>query len=90
MRQAGGAGNTTPALRECLHHSTQQLNVVPQAHYIRSLSVFQGGMGVVCCVRIDLFKAVLGFSKLDAAFMFPAGAKGGGAVPRRRLLDNIL
>ena len=85
----GGAGNTTPALRECLHHSTQQLNVVPQAHYIHSLSVFQGGMGVVCCVRIDLFKAVLGFSKLDAAFMFPAGAKGGGAVPRR-LLDNIL
>jgi len=47
-------------------------------------------MGVVCCVRIDLFKAVLGFLKLDAAFMFPAGAKGGGAVPRRRLLDNIL
>lgn len=47
-------------------------------------------MGVVRCVRIDLFKAVLGFSKLDAAFMFPAGAKGGGAVPRRHLLDNIL
>ena len=46
-------------------------------------------MGVVRCVRIDLFKAVLGFLKLDAAFMFPAGAKGGGAVPRR-LLDNIL
>lgn len=25
------------------------------------------------CVCIDLFKAVLGFSKLDAAFMFPMG-----------------
>lgn len=35
-------------------------------------------MGVVCCVRIDFFKAVLGFSKLDAAFMFPAGARMAG------------
>ena len=72
--------------------TTQHSDIISYHRLIISIfyPFFKRGMGVVRCVRIDLFKAVLGFLKLDAAFMFPAGAKGGGAVPRRHLLDNIL